>query len=408
MPNIKILRKHPNLSTAYRIIFKALLTNSALEIIKAGYDLFNLPIIVTDTNYQLIAMWPLVKIDNDIWDSYFDNKGLTEEIIRKYQETLLTDKDTHYLPFYSNDELVKSCPRIFGEIFDDKKVYGHLAIFMFDNELCKDDLLMVQIIVDALRSVLSKNQDNDFSDFSFKLHTLLEEDSPSDKTYAAAKAIESRIRGDYAVMVTTLDGSASLHAFASMDLSKIYPFLRYSITTVYNNCLITLVGLMKRKKLDEKDITFFKNLNDSLNIPNSHTGVSEIFSNLNEAKEMYFQALATAKLNKKPIDFFEIAYPQPLFTLIKLKHDINYFIRRDLISLSEQDKINGTEYFKTLKIFLFNFKDHLKTASDLFIHRNTLLYRLNKIEKILNFSFDDNNICLSYLNTLQILEIDSN
>lgn len=279
---------------------------------------------------------------------------------------------------------------------------------MFDNELCKDDLLMVQIIVDALRSVLSKNQDNDFSDFSFKLHTLLEEDSPSDKTYAAAKAIESRIRGDYAVMVTTLDGSASLHAFASMDLSKIYPFLRYSITTVYNNCLITLVGLMKSKRLDEKDIAFFKNLNDSLNIPNSHTGVSEIFSNLNETKEMYFQALATAKLNKKPIEFFEIAYPQPLFTLIKLNHDINYFIRRDLISLAEQDKINGTEYFKTLKIFLFNFKDHLKTANDLFIHRNTLLYRLNKIEKILNFSFEDNNICLAYLNTLQILEIDSN
>ncbi|MBO8414297.1 MAG: helix-turn-helix domain-containing protein [Firmicutes bacterium] len=45
---------------------------------------------------------------------------------------------------------------------------------------------------------------------------------------------------------------------------------------------------------------------------------------------------------------------------------------------------------------------NLKTASDLFIHRNTLLYRLNKIEKILNFSFEDNNICLAYLNTLQI------
>lgn len=60
-----------------------------------------------------------------------------------------------------------------------------------------------------------------------------------------------------------------------------------------------------------------------------------------------------------------------------------------LLTLKQYDEKNHTEFFQTLKIFLELERNVLQTAKALFIHRSTLFYRLERIQKIADVNLDD-------------------
>ena len=55
----------------------------------------------------------------------------------------------------------------------------------------------------------------------------------------------------------------------------------------------------------------------------------------------------------------------------------------------EYDEKNGTKYFETLKAFIACGGSKQKASQELYIHRNSLTYRLNFIEDLLDVSLDD-------------------
>jgi hypothetical protein len=66
--------------------------------------------------------------------------------------------------------------------------------------------------------------------------------------------------------------------------------------------------------------------------------------------------------------------------------ELSGFFRETLQPLEDYDAINLTHYMDFLRIYLKNDANIAKTSRELFIHRNTALYRLGKIEKILGRS----------------------
>ncbi len=70
----------------------------------------------------------------------------------------------------------------------------------------------------------------------------------------------------------------------------------------------------------------------------------------------------------------------------------------NLLKLKEADEENQSEYMKTLRTYLDENLNATRTAEALFIHRSTLLYRLDKIKEILQCELDDpdENFYLSF------------
>ena len=83
-------------------------------------------------------------------------------------------------------------------------------------------------------------------------------------------------------------------------------------------------------------------------------------------------------------------------TLYRLFFDINdfipksasLFVDKNLKTLMDYDEKNGSELITTLKFFLQHNCNLIKTADALYIHRNTLIYRLNIIKRTLNDNLD--------------------
>lgn len=60
-----------------------------------------------------------------------------------------------------------------------------------------------------------------------------------------------------------------------------------------------------------------------------------------------------------------------------------------LLALKQYDQENHTDLFHTLKVFLERERNVLQTSKLLYIHRSTLFYRLERIQKIADVNLDD-------------------
>ena len=77
-----------------------------------------------------------------------------------------------------------------------------------------------------------------------------------------------------------------------------------------------------------------------------------------------------------------------------------------LLALHEYDAQQKTEYMRTLRTYLDLHLNAMATAKDLFIHRSTLLYRLDKIKTILESDLDDPEELLYLSISFRLLDMD--
>ena len=76
--------------------------------------------------------------------------------------------------------------------------------------------------------------------------------------------------------------------------------------------------------------------------------------------------------------------------------DKHLLIHPDIERLIDHDRENGSELFQTLKTYLANERNVSQTAKALFLHRNSVIYRIDKINSIMKTSLDsaDNRLFL--------------
>ena len=80
----------------------------------------------------------------------------------------------------------------------------------------------------------------------------------------------------------------------------------------------------------------------------------------------------------------------------------------ELQAMMSHDRENGTQYFETFREYLLNERDIPKTSEKLIIHRTTLLYRLKKIQSMMNVNLEDPWQRLYMMLSLWILEQQNN
>ena len=82
--------------------------------------------------------------------------------------------------------------------------------------------------------------------------------------------------------------------------------------------------------------------------------------------------------------------------------EILEYCTEKLRPLEEYDHANGTELVETCWAYYLNGFSIADTADDLFIHRNTLQYRLKKIEELVSFPLSDYVELLDLINCIYV------
>ena len=82
------------------------------------------------------------------------------------------------------------------------------------------------------------------------------------------------------------------------------------------------------------------------------------------------------------------------------KEEIREYYHYNLGVLLQHDSKNNSELLETLRQYLYCNGNLVKTSQALFIHRNTLLYRLNQIRDLLGRDIDDDLVRLELLSSI--------
>lgn len=85
------------------------------------------------------------------------------------------------------------------------------------------------------------------------------------------------------------------------------------------------------------------------------------------------------------------------------RHDALELCHPDVLFLYEYDQKNGTEYMETLLQYLLNDRNAVKAAKALYIHRNTMNYRLERLRELLCYDEEDNGSRLFVLISILLL-----
>ena len=137
-------------------------------------------------------------------------------------------------------------------------------------------------------------------------------------------------------------------------------------------------------------------------------GLSDSFTDIYLFTEHLDEAKAVLRLqylvdDKKSIMTYEQCKIYHLFENIDDKQLIKY-CHQDIIRLKLYDDKHNTDYVKTLLAYLTCLKSLNETAQMLYVHRNTISYRLARIKEIGNLKLDSPYQNLNYLRSCLILK----
>lgn len=126
---------------------------------------------------------------------------------------------------------------------------------------------------------------------------------------------------------------------------------------------------------------------------------------LEKSKRASQNALKSKNIDKNypMIQHFESYDFKSLFNEIPLDHRLDFCqsVLKDLYDLNDENKV---ELMKTLKVFLDNNSDYAMTARQLYVHRNTVRYRVNKCKDILNSDLLDSRQLFEVHIALNLIE----
>ncbi|WZL72550.1 PucR family transcriptional regulator ligand-binding domain-containing protein [Clostridiaceae bacterium 35-E11] len=130
-------------------------------------------------------------------------------------------------------------------------------------------------------------------------------------------------------------------------------------------------------------------------------GVSKTFNSLDQLSTAYNEARfcleSGLKAEEDAIQFFDDLIIYYVLNDISTHPQLIRLYEDTIKKINDHDRHYGTDLVKTIKSYIENSYNVLKTAEDLYIHRNTLYKRLRKIESIidLNMKESDKNLVLS-------------
>jgi hypothetical protein len=385
---------------AYRQFFEAVIEGGIENIVRVASELFESPVLVTDENYRLICQFPKKAIGNPVWDLLYETKTLPKEVIWTYQNYFLNNQTEMYQPFYADWGMVEDAPRIFGEVYDDKKIYGHIAIFLLDKPPQKDDIKIAQIFIDALKIEITRKR-KEISGWHTSVSTclldLLNQKASLQVKQRAIEILEKKVIGNYTMIVTPMGAKASEKAFSTYVVTELPKLYRNVVAVIHDNCIVTLIGEVNLA-IPPETSDFIKHVIEFLAEHNFISGICDGFENLREIPLRYRQAYLTARIAFEKQDFplgvYKNYAPLQMFYDIS-HHDVpEVYTHPQLEKISQYDKANNTEYYETLRVFSLSLHNKERSAHKLAVHRNTLLYRLNRIKDIFDLPVDDEKTAL--------------
>lgn len=383
-------------SNMYIINSSSILLNSLIQgkdldyILNISENLITNPIILLDIGYKIIYSSQKYDIE-EFWKINIEKGHCSYEVIsniKKFDDMKKAPNSSE--PFMVNCPLSK---KMVSKVFIKNTFIGYIIVFETNSKFTLEHFSLLKLISNITSEALQKNvlyKNMKGVDYENLLLDLLEENITCKEVLEQRmKSIEFKIDRKQVLIVIDFENyEGEINGFLQYSLEKIF---KKPKSVYYKEKIIVLTSASENDYLEENTICKFL---EFIKKENLYVGVSTSFEDLINIREHYEQALTALNLGKllnmdKSIFDYESIKFYDFLSKTNNKHELSRFCHSALIKLKQYDKDNNTDYYDTLYYYIkYNFNAN-KTADKLYIHRNTMGYRINKIEKITNIDLKD-------------------
>ncbi len=381
------------------------------EIADKAANYLNNPVVIINNTYKIIAHSEHIQIDDYTWNNAVKRGYITLEFAATLNNwNKIKDQDREYECLTVNQ--INKFRRRFYKLSINSQLMGYLNITEVNGDF--DDIeeecyyFVSQIFAREImiqQQLINPNQNTRNEDILLELTSgryvnrlhFLERVQLSDLN----------IQSNYQVICSNLTNFLSYNADEDHFKNELISFFPSGTIIIFNKILIILIDLEHSLYID---FQLEKGLDKYLKSKNLTIGISDTFHDLFEFKHYENQAIKAYENKKYLFDDFlnyaiyEQVKPYDLINQIPRGSLINY-CNQKVWALYQHDKLHETNYFNTLHVYLQTNHSIKATASYLYLHRNTINYRILKIKELFKIDLDDYSMLNHLLLSCQIIQV---
>lgn len=399
-------------SNMYRLI-QILHSNKGIqELIDEAFKVLGNPIMLVDAGYKILAA-SQVKVENRPDLEEQNTQGyMNEKNIAAMKKARLYEKAReHKYPYYSK-EAEKTEGWITALVFVHGIESAHIAVSDSYRPFSDEDFELIDFLCKLVSLELQKTdfyKTNESLKHSFFLSELL------DNHIRDLSVINNRIQNlnwkitEFMYVMTITEQQADFFDRKAQLISKqLHQLFPYSRWVIYEGRIVFLICLTDgSKKIFEED----SQLTDFLNINNLCAAISRCFSSFIDVRKYYEESMTAYEFGMslspdKKIFLYEDFICQHIGKIISENHILKDFYHSSVIKIKIYDEEHKTNLLETLKEYLKYPDNPTRAAKNLFIHKNTLFYRMSKIKELFPIDLSDGEERLKIHLTLKFMELD--
>ncbi|GEM_PF-3869214 len=397
-----------DLNQLYREIFKAVSIGGMHNIAKVASVTCGQPVIITDAAFHVLGIYPDTKQNDYIWDTMLSENSAPQDMVMSfYHEKYMEFANSNPNSTLVNWGSVAEKPRVMTPILIKDVVEGYAAMMCPVHEYDDSYDEAIKAIAEAaaiemerntkvnlmnkpLAKVFISNLFNNLVLTDNQLNTWLNNLGLTEKLHYRLIAIRPL--------------NSSGQGVLKYLISEITARYLQQISIIREDILFVLL-FSSNKNFDQKELEHLLKSFDA------YCGISREFTNLmkfNIYKQQVETLLKTiTKLHPDRTVFEYDVYHLESMLSIALEHmDRENFMAPEIRQLKEFDQENNTGYLETLKVYLNSMGNIGNSAQILHIHRNTMLYRINKIEDLLSMELNEPSVFMRLLLSLHLIDLD--
>jgi hypothetical protein len=390
-----------------QVLNKLLKSRDLQEILDLGRPIFGNPLILVDVAFSVLAMTDEPDIISPNWKQISSMRGVPVSSMSFTRLNSVRKKSLETgAPVFDGtaDDGVRMLRKT---LCQGNRVLGYIDSPLYYGEPTEDDIAFFDLLGSLLSVQLQRGlnmADVPDSLMEFFIYDLIE------GKLTSADLINERLRffrwnimekgKVQMISVHRRMGEPELGNSRTSDIiSRINAISPYCKAFFYGSEIKVICSVSSPV---ERNRPFLGPLTEILESENLVAGVSRPLPEIVNIASCNQQAKKAAELGmmlfpKKCFHIYDIYAVHHALELCAASVDPLQFCHSSVIQLWEYDREHDTDFFNTLRVFLNNNQSIGKSAAALFIHRNTMNYRLAKIIELTKLDFTDTAVICTLL-----------
>ncbi len=377
--------------TGMRLFLDALFNDEGLQgILDVGYSVLGNPLFLSDNSYKYLAVSSGARADNPLMEKennlgYIEKEGI--EFIRRNKLDDQVRKNRR--PYYLQNPIHNYKGMMIGSIKIHDIEVAHIMMYEQNRMFTENDYELLHRLCRIISIEMQKTnfyKKNKGTMYAYFIGDLLDNHSGNiEQSRERLATLGYELKNDLFLLSVSNKYNATSEAKQEMIISDLQAMIPNSLYVIYQNTIIFLINGCREEdnhRFNDSKVEEYLKANSLI------AGLSNCFSNIQEIRKYYDQSLKAAQLGQK-MDNVPGLYryeAMSIFHLMEISESQDYnlldFCHPALLILKAYDEQKKTDFFNTLYQYL-NFSQHSQQTADyLHIHKNTLLYRIEKIKKI--------------------------